>query len=1121
MLEAEFDLHGKATDIDDAILYYQKGVDLTPDHHSDKSSRLMLLGNALRSRFKHFGRIEDLDRATSLHQRAVDLIPEDDPSRLSCLNTLSEIKRLEDFDSAISSLEKSINPLSGDHSDRLGLLITLGMAYRTRFERLGNLEDLNKATSVLQEADKLAADDLPNQLICHYALGDTLRVRFEHFGAPKDMHDAILRLQKAVKSSPDDHPYKSTYLNSLGRALLTHSETSGKIEDLTGAISKLEMAVKLTPAGHAKESHHLHDLGNALRMRFDLLKDPKDLRESISNLQRVVEITPNGHPDKPTHLSSLGVALMARFELYGDHADLETAISLLQDADALTLDSHTNKPSILSNLGKALQKRHERANKLEDLNTAISSLRKATDLAPENRPSNLSHLTDLAVGLQKRYELLGAPADLDSLISSLNKGIARLQNGKPVNAKYFNSLGKALQERYERRGDPDDLDGSISNLDNSITNTPNKNSYKAPRFSNLGSAHSTAFNKSNSLDDLNKSISAHEKAVKLMPHGHPHESHHFLDLGKMLRTREKISGGFGEAELAFSRAAKSTSGNPKKRFEAALEWAKCCKESSKSPLEAYKCVIELLPQIAWVGLDVADQQARLAEIGDVVHDAVAAAIEEKDFKLALEWSEHGRSIVWQNQLSLRTPLDDLRLAHPDLAARFEKISQEMKIPVNDGSLGSKEVTETTEEVAVKHLRLVREWDGIVKEIRSKPNFESFLKPKSISQLDPAAHDGPVVMFNIQENRCDALTLVSDGKDVTVDNTPLENLSKKKVEKLLKQFQDALLSVGIHVRSPRGHRWGSSKTDAKADLTKILRTLWTDVVKPVIESLGEKAKTNARRRTKPTIDGLEYETEAAEDNEPPQIWWCPTGPLAFLPLHGAGLYGEDDDGKGASDFVISSYIPTLSSMLGQDNGYDDSFRLLTVAQPATPYATPIPKTVDEVGRVASFATGISLMELISGSATVRSVSSEMEVSDWVHLACHGEQVTGKSMECGLLLHDRKLTLTEIINLSLRPRADFAFLSACQTAAGDQTIAEESAHLASGMLFAGYRGVIATMWPINDEDGPQIAEDVYKRILKDGKPNRKEAARALHEAVKRLKETSNGDILSWVPFIHLGN
>lgn len=445
----------------------------------------------------------------------------------------------------------------------------------------------------------------------------------------------------------------------------------------------------------------------------------------------------------------------------------------------------------------------------------------------------------------------------------------------------------------------------------------------------------------------------------------------------------------------------------------------------------------------------------------------------------------------------------------------------MKIPVNDGSLGSKEVTETTEEVAVKHLRLVREWDGIVKEIRSKPNFESFLKPKSISQLDPAAHDGPVVMFNIQENRCDALTLVSDGKDVTVDNTPLENLSKKKVEKLLKQFQDALLSVGIHVRSPRGHRWGSSKTDAKADLTKILRTLWTDVVKPVIESLGEKAKTNARRRTKPIIDGLEYETEAAEDNEPPQIWWCPTGPLAFLPLHGAGLYGEDDDGKGASDFVISSYIPTLSSMLGQDNGYDDSFRLLTVAQPATPYATPIPKTVDEVGRVASFATGISLMELISGSATVRSVSSEMEVSDWVHLACHGEQVTGKSMECGLLLHDRKLTLTEIINLSLRPRADFAFLSACQTAAGDQTIAEESAHLASGMLFAGYRGVIATMWPINDEDGPQIAEDVYKRILKDGKPNRKEAARALHEAVKRLKETSNGDILSWVPFIHLGN
>ncbi|KAJ6529941.1 hypothetical protein DFH09DRAFT_934658, partial [Mycena vulgaris] len=41
-----------------------------------------------------------------------------------------------------------------------------------------------------------------------------------------------------------------------------------------------------------------------------------------------------------------------------------------------------------------------------------------------------------------------------------------------------------------------------------------------------------------------------------------------------------------------------------------------------------------------------------------------------------------------------------------------------------------------------------------------------------------------------------------------------------------------------------------------------------------------------------------------------------------------------------------------------------------------------------------------------------------------------------------------------------------LSACQTARGAKGLQEESVHLAAGMLLAGYRGVIATMWSIMD-------------------------------------------------------
>jgi CHAT domain-containing protein len=190
----------------------------------------------------------------------------------------------------------------------------------------------------------------------------------------------------------------------------------------------------------------------------------------------------------------------------------------------------------------------------------------------------------------------------------------------------------------------------------------------------------------------------------------------------------------------------------------------------------------------------------------------------------------------------------------------------------------------------------------------------------------------------------------------------------------------------------------------------------------------------------------------------------------------------------------------------------------VAQASAPNAPPIPKTEDEVQIVHRLTAGARRMSLMREDATLGHVWKGMMESNWIHLACHGQQNSQDPMESGFLLHDKILKLSEIVKMSL-PKADFAFLSACQTAMGDEKVAEESVHLAAGMFLSGCRGVIATTWSIRDKDAPKIAEDVYSRIFKDGKPNRKEAAHALHEAVKRLRE-SGARCTSWVPFIHIG-
>jgi CHAT domain-containing protein len=105
------------------------------------------------------------------------------------------------------------------------------------------------------------------------------------------------------------------------------------------------------------------------------------------------------------------------------------------------------------------------------------------------------------------------------------------------------------------------------------------------------------------------------------------------------------------------------------------------------------------------------------------------------------------------------------------------------------------------------------------------------------------------------------------------------------------------------------------------------------------------------------------------------------------------------------------------------------------------------------------------------------------------------------------------------------AGLAFLSACETAMGDQTLPEESVHLTSAMLAAGFPSVIGTMWAIADEDAPKVAQTFYETVFREGfqsewkKPLN--AAYALHEALKCLREDVGEDEFDrWVPFVHFG-
>jgi len=202
----------------------------------------------------------------------------------------------------------------------------------------------------------------------------------------------------------------------------------------------------------------------------------------------------------------------------------------------------------------------------------------------------------------------------------------------------------------------------------------------------------------------------------------------------------------------------------------------------------------------------------------------------------------------------------------------------------------------------------------------------------------------------------------------------------------------------------------------------------------------------------------------------------------------------------------------------------------ISQPKTSGKNEIPFVRDEIENIESQLgmRGIPYSTLADESATVSRVLKSMEDFSGIHLACHASQDLGNSLKSSIHLYDGPLELTEIMKKNLH-KADFAFLSACQTSKGDAKLPDEAVHLAAGMLAAGYRSVVGTMWAVVDKHGPDLAELFYKTMLEDStteggaKIDGRLAARALHHATKRLQEKfsdSPDSYLAWVPYVHFG-
>jgi CHAT domain-containing protein len=206
-------------------------------------------------------------------------------------------------------------------------------------------------------------------------------------------------------------------------------------------------------------------------------------------------------------------------------------------------------------------------------------------------------------------------------------------------------------------------------------------------------------------------------------------------------------------------------------------------------------------------------------------------------------------------------------------------------------------------------------------------------------------------------------------------------------------------------------------------------------------------------------------QKAHGRDRPRLQWCPTGDFSFLPLHAAGIYNGDNQAN-ISDYVVSSYAPSLSALLRSRKSFQPianrDLKVLLVAESQAPGFARLSRVEEEVRLIADAvhgATATVLNDLDEVSA-VNSVTSALPDAHILHLACHGKQKSDP-LSSHFALRDGPLSVDALMKLDL-PNAVFAFLSACETAKGDRSQPDQVVHLAASLLFCGFRSVIATMW-----------------------------------------------------------
>ena len=1110
-------------DLNEAIDMLQTTVAASDQADPQLVGRLGNLGVALRDRFEVVRDPHDLTAAIEALERAVATTGSDQPVRqagnlAAALLDRYEITREEtDLEHAIHVGLRAVETAgtaSTMATDRAAALANLGAALFARFERRGGRTDLDSTLKAAEAAVTCTGPAHPKRALYLSTLGTLRHTRYVQTGERADLNAAIAALSEAEPLSRSHRVGRALCLSALGNSLFDRYRQLGDAADLKSAIVWHRAAVQLTPDGSADLPGRLSNLAVALAEQAERDPGSDAVEEALRLHDRAVRLAGETDPHLASIVANRGGAFLSRFSARGEVADCSAAVTAYRRALGLVSDHRLERARHLAQLGQSLRARHQATGSTVDLYEAVTVLRESVDAVAPEHPDRAMFCSYLAAALRNRHSWHGSAADLDEAIQWHEQAAASLPVGHVGRTRLLASRAFALRVRAERTRDPAEVTAAVEAA-RLVVETEPDTARQPDLLAALGSALAL---REDNVADITETINVRRKSSELTAPDDPHRGPRLADLASSLRARAKLASAHaGDADLEeahrlhlaavemtpaedpeYATVLSNLAGSFRDRFvrhhqrndlHAALQLLRQAAELPTAPLtrrvvaahtwgrlaadtgewvaarEGYALAISLLPAAVWRGVERVSQEQLLRDTPWLAAEAAACALNLDDPVGAIDLLERGRTVLWNQRLETATDLDQLRALDAELADRMASARAVL-------DTAHAEMTNIPPRVDAR-IAAAADWDAAITELRARPELAD-LFPGPAPPTAAIGLDGTVIVLTVSRYRCDALFVDRNG----TRNYELTHLDLHELADHVAIYFGALATIVDSDATP------ADRQTADVALGDVLRWLWQTVAATI-------------------IDKIEPGT---------RVWWCPTGPFTYLPLHAAGQ---------VPDKVISSYTPTIGSLLRAWSAPTDTEqRILGVAAPYAPDLPPLPATPRELAGLArTLPPTISLTRLEGPSASRDAVRTALGEHTWAHLACHGEQNLADPSHAALALTDGLLRITEIATRS-GYHAEGAYLSACQTALGGVQLTDEVLHLAAALQYAGFRRVIATLWPIGDTRAQAVARSIYTTLVADGTFRPDLSAAAVRDVTLTLRARFPRAPSQWAPYLHIG-